>query len=142
MELDATFIVSIISFIFFVLIMNQILYKPILAIIEKREKYFDDNKNQTLKNNEEKDSIENEYETKLSDAHKTSREITSLGFQNAKSKKDEIIKNAKDSMNDEIKKRLQVVEEEKNKAQDELNNKTDEISELIASKLMNGGDNV
>ena len=87
MEFDATFIVSIISFIVFVLIMNKILYQPILDIIEKRRSYFEDNKNLTLKNSEEKDNFESMYETKLSDAHKNSREITSLGFNDAKNKK-------------------------------------------------------
>ncbi len=142
MEFDATFIVSIISFVVFVIIMNKILYQPILNIIEKRRLYFENNKNETDKNNEERDDLNKKYDNKLSDAHKTSREITSLGFQNAKKTKDEIIKNAKEQAHKDINDRLQLVSDEKNKTQEELNSQTDEISDLITSKLLKEGKNV
>lgn len=140
MEFDATFIVSIISFIVFVLIMNKILYAPILDIIEKRRSYFDENKNEAIKNNEETDSLNQKYDEKLSKAHKNSREITSSGFQNAKNKKDEIIKNAKNSINEEIKEKLNHIEEEKDNTNNELNTQTDSLSDLMISKLLGGKD--
>ncbi len=139
MEFDATFIVSAISFIIFVLIMNKILYQPILNIIEKRRAFFKDNEEETLKNNEEKDILNQKYDEKMSDAHKNSREITSLGFERAKNKKDEIIKDAKEKANSEVQKKLKTVEDEKLKAKDELNNKSDELSDLITSKLLGEG---
>ena len=37
MEFNATFIVSVISFIIFTLLMNEILYKPVSKIVEERE---------------------------------------------------------------------------------------------------------
>ena len=140
MEFDATFIVSIISFIVFVLIMNKILYQPILNIIEKRRLYFEENENETLKNNEERDTLNQKYDSKMSEAHKTSREITALGFQSAKNKKDEIIKNAKTSANADVQNRIQMVIDEKNQAQNELKAKEDELSALIASKLLGGNE--
>ena len=42
-EFNATFIVSMISFVVFIFIMNMIFYKPILTIIRKRENYIKDN---------------------------------------------------------------------------------------------------
>ena len=43
MEFNATFIVSIISFVIFTLLMNEILYKPITKIVEEREHVINDN---------------------------------------------------------------------------------------------------
>ena len=43
MEFNATFIVSIISFVVFVLIMNKIFYVPITKIVEEREKKLKEN---------------------------------------------------------------------------------------------------
>ena len=43
MEFNATFLATIISFIIFVLLMNKILYAPILNIMEERRKFIDAN---------------------------------------------------------------------------------------------------
>ena len=43
MEFDATFLLSAISFIVFVFIMNTILYAPVMRIIKDREKIVEDN---------------------------------------------------------------------------------------------------
>ena len=47
MEINATILVSAISFIVFIFIMNKILYKPVLEIIEKRQNYIYANKNES-----------------------------------------------------------------------------------------------
>ena len=44
MEINATILVSAISFIVFIFIMNKILYKPVLEIMEKRQNYIESNK--------------------------------------------------------------------------------------------------
>ena len=43
MELNATFLVTIITFIVFVFLMNKLLYVPVLSIMETRERFIDDN---------------------------------------------------------------------------------------------------
>ncbi len=55
MEFDATFLISVISFIVFVFIMNKIFYAPILKIMQERQHLVDENfnsarevKNETL----------------------------------------------------------------------------------------------
>ena len=51
MEFNATFLATIISFVLFVILMNKILYAPILNIMEQRKSfiygnYSDDKKNE------------------------------------------------------------------------------------------------
>ena len=52
MEFDATFLISVISFIVFVFIMNKIFYAPILKIMQERQHLVDENFNcaRTVKN--------------------------------------------------------------------------------------------
>lgn len=108
MEFNATFIVSIISFILFVLIMNQILYKPILGIIEKRKKYFEDNSKIENDNKEKSQKLNEEYENVIEGASTDSKNIISDGLKSAKEKKAEIIKEAKEKS-----KKIQEEEREK-----------------------------
>ncbi len=42
-EFNATFLIAMLSFVIFILIMNSIFYKPILAIIRKRDEYINSN---------------------------------------------------------------------------------------------------
>ena len=53
MEFNATFLATIISFIVFVLLMNKILYAPILNIMEQRKAFVDGNY-KTVEKNEAK----------------------------------------------------------------------------------------
>ena len=57
MEFDATFLISIISFIRFVFIMNNIFYVPVMKIIQDRQNFVEDNfvsaKNTRIKVNEQ-----------------------------------------------------------------------------------------
>ena len=44
-EFNATFIIAMFSFVVFIMIMNAILYKPVLKVINERQTYIDDNLN-------------------------------------------------------------------------------------------------
>ena len=44
MEINATILISAISFLVFIFIMNKILYQPVLDIMEKRKNYIEANK--------------------------------------------------------------------------------------------------
>ena len=45
MEFNATFLVSFVSFIVFVVLMNQILYRPLDKIVRERKQFVDGNYN-------------------------------------------------------------------------------------------------
>ena len=51
MEFNATFLVSAISFILFVFIMNAILYKPVIKIMEEREAFLKSNSEKLQRKN-------------------------------------------------------------------------------------------
>ena len=135
MEFDATFIVSVISFIVFVLVMNKILYKPIIDVIEKRSMLYKQNDNEVLTNDKEAEKILSKRDEKIKNAKRKSHEITLDGINNAKETKDKIVQNAREDIKKEYNARKTEMNEEINSVKDEIRNNIDDISSLIASKI-------
>ena len=75
MEFNATFIVSIFSFIVFIIIMNAIFYEPILKIIEEREKFINGNYNDAKNSKNETQVLINKKDSRLTQALTESRKI-------------------------------------------------------------------
>ena len=65
MEFNATFLVTIITFIVFVFLMNKILYAPILGIMEERKRVVDGNYKLASENDNKFEELALEKEEKL-----------------------------------------------------------------------------
>lgn len=76
-EFNATFLVAMISFVVFVIIMNAILYKPILSIIEERQAYIDKNNNDAIDSKNKIQNILDDKEKRLNEASAKSKKIIS-----------------------------------------------------------------
>ena len=91
MEFNATFLATIISFIVFVLLMNKILYAPILNIMEQRKSFIDGNYT-VAKNNEVKiEKLVQKKEEKLLEAKNEAKEIFNESVDEFKAQKDKIV---------------------------------------------------
>ena len=95
MEFNATFLVSMVSFIVFIVIMNAIFYEPILKIIEERENFINGNYNDAKSSREESVILTNKKETRLTEALTESRKIISENVNNANEKSKNLTDNAK-----------------------------------------------
>ena len=78
MEFNATLLVSAVSFIIFVIIMNQILYKPVLAIMQKRQEYINNNRLAADEHGKHANALLEEKDKKIGEAHRKSRDIVAL----------------------------------------------------------------
>ncbi len=67
-EINITLVYQMINFFAMIIILNFILYKPILAIIEKRQKTFEDSDNEIKRLNETIAQKMAEYEEKVRQA--------------------------------------------------------------------------
>ena len=65
MEFNATFLATIISFVLFVILMNKILYAPILDIMEQRKSFIDGNYSDAKKNEAKIEKLVQKKEEKL-----------------------------------------------------------------------------
>ena len=94
LEFNATFIISLISFIIFIVIMNAIFYRPILNVINEREKYinerYDDAKNSKNKAQGLLEQKEKRLSQTVSEAKKIVSETVAEANTEAKNKTDAV----------------------------------------------------
>lgn len=76
-EFNATFIIAMFSFVVFIMIMNAILYKPVLKVINERQTYIDDNLNAAQNSKTKAKSILDDKECRLNEASAKSKQIVS-----------------------------------------------------------------
>lgn len=95
MEFNATFIVSIFSFIVFIIIMNTIFYEPILKIIEEREKFINGNYNDAKNSRDETQVLMNKKDSRLTQALTESRKIITDTVNDANEKSKALTDDAK-----------------------------------------------
>ena len=136
MEFNATFIVSTISFIVFVLIMNKILYKPIMDIIEKREMLYRENDDEASKNDSNAEEFINKKDNKIKLAKQKSHEITISGLNFAKETKEGIVSKAREDIKEQYDIEKTKMNEEVNNVKDEIKSNINDISDLITSKII------
>lgn len=95
MEFNATFLVSIVSFIVFIAIMNAIFYKPVLKIIEEREKFINGNYNDAKNSRDETQVLMNKKDSRLTQALTESRKIITDTVNDANEKSKALTDDAK-----------------------------------------------
>ncbi len=85
-DINLTLFVQMANFLVLIVILNHLLYKPILAILDKRKRRLDESEGEIKRLNETVEKKAAEYEEKLR-----------LAKQDALGKKNEILKEAADS---------------------------------------------
>lgn len=87
LEIDGTFLIAGLSFIIFVIIMNIILYKPMVRILGEREDFYNQN-SATLKGAKDKtQAIVEDNNLKITISQKEASELVKNASQSAKEKK-------------------------------------------------------
>ena len=135
MEFNATFLVSAISFIIFVFIMNAIFYKPLEKIISEREKLVSDTLNDANSTREKSKKLIQEREEKLTKAAIESKEYIANSLDKANKKAKEQLTNAKDDSFKKIADKKINIEKEKEKATKILNEHVQDLAEEIIKKV-------
>jgi len=136
MEFNATFFVSVISFLVFVFIMNKIFYAPLTKVTGERQKLLDANYNEAEKFNGEAETILKGRDERLSDTESKSRKIISDKIENENVSGKALTDEASKKSSEEIHARKEELAQEKASAQVELESKVLGLAESIASKVM------
>ena len=111
MEFNATFLATIISFVLFVILMNKILYAPILNIMEQRKSFIDGNYNDAKKNEAKIENLTQKKEEKLLEAKNDAKDIFNESVDEFKAQKDKIVEEAQANAQEEIEKSRVELEE-------------------------------
>ena len=139
MEFNATLIVSAVSFIIFVIIMNQILYKPVLAIMQKRQEYINNNKLAAEEHEKHANELLDDKQKKINAAHKKSRDIVAAKTESIKNEKAKALNSAKSEMSTMVEAQKNDLYNEKNNVYFGFRDNVADIANNITTKLIGEG---
>lgn len=142
MEFNATFIAAFISFIIFIVIMNLILYKPINDIVEKRQKFIDENYDVANKNNEQSKNLLENKQNQIKEAHKDAKEKFAQSYEEAKEKKNQTIEVAKKQAIVDIDEKVIDFNNQSNSAKDALKNDVVALAQMICDKFIQSDEKI
>lgn len=136
MEFNATFIVSIISFVLFTVLMNKLFYAPITKIVTEREEKLKNNYDDANWYNQAAEGILKVRNEKLLRTEEKSRVIIADKIETYNNKSKKITTEAAQKSVEEIKAKKEALNIEKQQAEAELKTKTSELAHMISSKIM------
>lgn len=136
MEFNATFLVSAISFIVFVFIMNAILYKPVIKIMEEREAFLKSNFDEAEAARFETGKISDKKQSELAAARAEATSIVSDGTAKFKAENKTETDEFEKAQKSRIEEEKTVLKDEAENSKDSLNNGSSEISKIIVDKVL------
>lgn len=136
MEFNGTFFVTIISFIIFVLLMNKILYEPILGIMQKRANLIDENYKLSEENRAKADSLIGKKSEKLNEARIKAKNSYVDSLDEYHAKKSELVSGAQKLAKDELKAAEIDFENLSNEVKVGLRDKMVDLANVIVEKVL------
>ena len=140
MEFNATFLVSFVSFLVFVLVMNQILYKPLDRIVRERKQFVDGNYNDANDATQKATALIKDRADRIAKAGSDARKVMVDITDSAKDEKAQLCASAKNVANEEVKAKKEELASTSSQVSDELKGQVVGIAETISSKIL--GENV
>ena len=136
MEFNATFLIAAISFIVFVFIMNQILYKPMAKIVQMREKYISDNENAANEATTNANALIDDKNEKTKNANQEAGKIIAEAANNAKEQRTQLVNDAQINFRNQIEENKKHLSDEKNNVKNSMAGNTQELASSIISKII------
>lgn len=135
-ELNSTLFIQIVNFIFLIFILNQLLYKPIIRVVNERKQLVSDAQEEANRFEQSVEQKTAEYEEKLKYAQKESavvrEQLKNEGSEQAKAIMQEATREVAGIV-DEFKGKIA---DEQEKARQVLRKKTQKIAAEISEKIL------
>lgn len=137
MEFNVTlFAWSFVNFIALLYILNKILYKPMLQMLEDRKRTIAESFQQAESARQEADRIKHQYQAQLAEAKKESQEIIERATKMGEEMREDIVKNAKAEAEKALKQAQNEIAREKNQAVAALRQEVATLAVLAAGKVV------
>ncbi len=136
MEFNATIIVSAVSFIVFIIIMNTILYRPILRIIDERNGFIDSNIEESNSLKEKAKAILQEKEARIKEAHKAAKNTVAQGVESSKNSSSQSVSEAIAASREKIEAEKLRLAQEEGGAKEALKANVFDLAKGISEKLL------
>jgi len=135
-ELNSTLFIQIVNFVFLVFILNQLLYKPIIRVVNERKRLVSDAQGEADRFEQSVEQKTTEYEEKLKYAQKESaaerEQLKNEGSEQAKAIMQETTREVAGIV-DEFKGKIA---DEKEQAREILRKQTQKIAAEISKKIL------
>lgn len=139
MEVNATLLVSAISFIVFIFIMNAILYNPVLKVMEKREDYINSNQDEAQQHKQNAKGLLNDRDNKLASAIKKSRDIVASKADAIKAERDKVLADTKAVVSSYYNDKKDGLSHQKNETIGSMKNDVADLANNITTRLLGDG---
>lgn len=136
MEFNGTFLVTIITFIVFVFLMNKILYQPVLDIMEERRKFIDGNYQAVSDNDSKSGELSDKKAERLKDAKDDARVKYLETINDFKSQKADLVNVAQENARQELERFSGELENLSNDAKRGLKDRMTELANDIVEKVL------
>ena len=136
LQFDGTIIVIAVSFIFFMLIMQRIFYKPMQEIRQEREKYINNNRHTAHSDLDESGNLQKDYEYKIGQARHKANGIVAEFTNKANQEKSLIIGDANGKANQELTQAREGISNDKNNATETLKPQVISLAHSISTKIL------
>ena len=130
------FVFQIVNTFLVFFLLKKLLFKPVLGIIEAREKDIQDSLAQGELAKNEGIALKSEYEEKITRAKNEGQEIIKQATLRAEQKSEEIISGAKNEATQIKEKATKDIEQERQKVMNEIKDNISDIALLAASKVI------
>lgn len=117
-------------------ILKKLLFKPIMNVIEKRQKEIDDMYTDASTSKTEAESMRADYEVKLTRANEESEQIIRDATRKAQLKEEEILRDAQAQASRTLKRAEEQIEMEKKHAMNEIKDEVSDMAVAIASAVL------
>lgn len=135
-EINATLLYQFINFMILMFFLNYFLFKPVLEVVERRNKKLRTFANDTAKFTKKADEAVKEYDEKLSQMKKSSAAILLASRQQSAAEHDKIIKESRQKFTQQIDQAKEEIAKESAKTAAALKKEAAAISRDIASRLL------
>ena len=136
MEFNGTFLATIPTFILFVFLMNKILYVPILKNMVQRDAFIKDNQATVQENNNKIKELSDKKNNDLLEAKKNAKAKYLNILEQFKTKKTELIEDAKNVADKDLQSAESELENTSVKISDALKDRINDLASDITEKII------
>ena len=135
-NLDWTFLVQWGIFIFLIIFLSKVLFKPVLSVLEAREEMAEGPNQRAKELKEEVASLKQEITEAISKAKAGADEIRNEAISSVRAKESELLSSSREETNQYLKEARTQIADQVGKAAQELRKDGDRIGSALAKKLM------
>jgi F-type H+-transporting ATPase subunit b len=127
---------TLITFVVLVLVLSKVAWKPVLHLVEEREKTIRDALDGAKKDREESERLLGEQKALLANARKEGAEAVRKAMADAEVARQEMVQKSRKEVEDMLLRARQQIEEDKVKAQAELKGVVVDLAIDVAAKVL------